>query len=606
MKFIAMEAGGTHSRAALFDGDILIAAAEGGPCNPVAYGWEPSLQRLCRMISPWTQHSADVIVLAGIAGAADDDARTHAAQELTRRLGCAEALVTEDIWAMLHANAARRPTVLAIAGTGSNVAAFDGASRWVQLGGRGHVFGDDGSAYALGIAGLRALASAEDGLGPETALHGAIIQAAGCAGSKGLIAWSGQAAKADIAALAPVVVRVAEAGDAVAAALVQRCAEDLIALVRAAMRALNIDTATIVGHGGMFENAAAFRACFDALEHPFEMARLQGPAAVAALREFTGAATLPPWLMRATRQHVAAVTTPVTEALADNARLLDEMSAEEIASSIGEGGLQAARAVCNAATELSALIERAAQSLRDGGRIFYVGAGTSGRLGVLDAAECPPTFGVPTERVQGILAGGHDALVRSIEGAEDDAAAGAQAIEAAEAGPNDIVIGIAASGNTPFVAGALARAAEAGAPTALVTSNPDAHVEAQHRVVLDTGAELLAGSTRMKAGTAAKIALNVISTGAMARAGFVWRGRMIGMRPVNNKLRQRAVAIVAELAGVGEAPARTALEATGYHIASAILVARDAIPAKRALEITASAPSPRDAVMPSHTREGKP
>jgi N-acetylmuramic acid 6-phosphate etherase len=212
-----------------------------------------------------------------------------------------------------------------------------------------------------------------------------------------------------------------------------------------------------------------------------------------------------------------------------------------------------------------------ARALSAGGRLVYVGAGTSGRLGALDAAECPPTFGVAPSRVLALVAGGPPALRRSVEGAEDDTAAAEAAVRRALVRAGDVVVGITASGRTPFVLSALALARRRGARTALLTSSPAAQRRvADHLVVLDTGPELVAGSTRMKAGTAAKMALGLLSTAAMVRLGKVHQGRMIDMRPTNEKLRRRAVRTVSELSGRGTAAARRALSDTGWSVRRAL------------------------------------
>jgi N-acetylmuramic acid 6-phosphate etherase len=231
-------------------------------------------------------------------------------------------------------------------------------------------------------------------------------------------------------------------------------------------------------------------------------------------------------------------------------------------------------AVGRALPAIAALADDAAAALRAGGRLIYAGAGTSGRLGALDAAECPPTFGVAPSRVVAIVAGGARALRRAVEGAEDDAAAGSAAVARARAGPRDVVIGLSASGRTPFVLAALAEARRRRARTALLTSNPAARAQVHHRVVLATGPELVAGSTRMKAGTAAKMALGLLTTATFVRLGAVRGGRMVALRPTNQKLRARAVRNVVALAGVGAARARRLLEEAGWSVAAAVERAR--------------------------------
>jgi len=210
--------------------------------------------------------------------------------------------------------------------------------------------------------------------------------------------------------------------------------------------------------------------------------------------------------------------------------------------------VQAAGAVID---DIARAAELAFHALERGGRVFYAGAGTSGRLGLLDAAECPPTFGTEPSRVQAILAGGPRAVQRAVEGAEDDASAGRRAIAAKKAGPNDCVVGISASATTPFVMGLLTEARRRKAATVLVCANsPKTAPPADVVVFLATGPELLAGSTRLKAGTATKLVLNAISTTAMARWGKVYRGRMIDVRATNDKLKARAIRMVSELGSV--------------------------------------------------------
>lgn len=226
----------------------------------------------------------------------------------------------------------------------------------------------------------------------------------------------------------------------------------------------------------------------------------------------------------------------------------------------------------------SAKIEQAirwiARAFENGGRLFYVGAGTSGRLGVLDASECPPTFRTPPEQVQGIMAGGQTALWESIESAEDDAPAGAEAIRLRGVTRRDVVVGIAASGRTPFVWGALWQAKRKGAKTVLLCFNP--HLEAPRgnrpdlMIAPDVGPEILTGSTRLKSGTATKLVLNLFTTLAMVRRGKVVSNLMVDLNPSNAKLRDRAIRIVRQLTHASEVEARTALERARWAIPDAL------------------------------------
>jgi len=220
-------------------------------------------------------------------------------------------------------------------------------------------------------------------------------------------------------------------------------------------------------------------------------------------------------------------------------------------------------------------IEMVERAFRAGGRLIYVGAGTSGRLGVLDAAECPPTFGTPPEMVQGIIAGGADALVRSAEGDEDDRDAGAAAVDAKVAGRDDVVFGIAASGTTPFVRGALARAAARGAATILLscTDPPqDLRAEVDLAILPKVGPEAVTGSTRLKAGTATKLVLNMVTTGAMLRMGRAYGNLMVDMVALSDKLRDRGERMVMEVCAVDRGAARKALGEAAGHVKTAIVM----------------------------------
>ncbi len=220
-------------------------------------------------------------------------------------------------------------------------------------------------------------------------------------------------------------------------------------------------------------------------------------------------------------------------------------------------------------------IALAEASFRSGGRLFYLGAGTSGRLGVLDASECPPTFGTPPEMVQGIIAGGPPALLQAQEGAEDRAEDGAEQIDARDVGPNDFVIGIAASGTTPWVHAGIRRAKERGARTGLVscTPPPEKALEVVDVAIVPiVGPEVVTGSTRMKAGTATKMVLNMITTGAMIRLGKTYGNLMVDLRATNEKLRDRSVRILVEVCDVDRETARELLRRSDGRVKTAIVM----------------------------------
>ncbi|QSQ27768.1 N-acetylmuramic acid 6-phosphate etherase [Pyxidicoccus parkwayensis] len=262
---------------------------------------------------------------------------------------------------------------------------------------------------------------------------------------------------------------------------------------------------------------------------------------------------------------------PPTERLHPRADDLDLLSIQKVVRRLHDEDLAAVRAVRAALPAVSEAARAVADALRAGGRLLYVGAGTSGRLGVLDASECPPTFGVPPSQVRAAIAGGRRALTRAVEGAEDDLEAGATAVRAFRAGPKDVVCGISASTSTPYVLGALREAKRRGAHTVLVCCNPPGpKVDADTVVLARTGPELVAGSTRLKAGTATKLILNAITTAAFVSLGKVYRGRMVDVRPANAKLRTRAARMVAELTELPAPEASKLLKAAGGEVKLAL------------------------------------
>ena len=253
---------------------------------------------------------------------------------------------------------------------------------------------------------------------------------------------------------------------------------------------------------------------------------------------------------------------------------LDRLTSLEIVELFNREDAKTIEAIAAARIPLAKTIDVTSEAIRRGGRLFYVGAGTSGRLGVLDAAECPPTFCTPPELVQGIIAGGAAALVRSSEDLEDSHEDGASAIAHHSITELDVVVGIAAGGTTPFVHGALQAAKERGATTVAIScvTPEQVAIKADIDIRLLVGAEIVAGSTRLKAGTATKMALNIISTGVMVRLGKVYGNRMIDVAVTNSKLRDRALRIISDLTELSRPEAEKLLELSGQRVKLALLM----------------------------------
>ena len=267
---------------------------------------------------------------------------------------------------------------------------------------------------------------------------------------------------------------------------------------------------------------------------------------------------------------------PLTEQLNPASARIGVLSIEEKLRIMNAEDRKVAEAVGREIPAITRAVEAIVSSFQRGGRLFYIGAGTSGRLGVLDASECPPTFGVPAEMVQGIMAGGERALARATESSEDDAAAGARDLASHGFDAADVLAGIAASGRTPYVLGAIGAARAMGATTIGISCVPDSELARAAEIPITpvTGPEVIAGSTRLKAGTAQKLVLNMLTTGAFIRLGYVYGNLMVNVQPTNEKLVERAVRIVGQIAGLDYEQARDALALAGNNVRVAILMAK--------------------------------
>jgi N-acetylmuramic acid 6-phosphate etherase len=275
---------------------------------------------------------------------------------------------------------------------------------------------------------------------------------------------------------------------------------------------------------------------------------------------------------------------PRTELQNPRTKGLDRKSTAELLGLLNREDQRVPAAVARAIPAIGRAVDAIVDAFGRGGRLIYVGAGTSGRLGSLDASECPPTFGISPEKVRAVIAGGRRALDRAAEGAEDSAPQGARDLRAVGIGSEDVVVGLAASGATPYVGGALREARRQGATTVLVTTNPRPALGKQAKIVIaaDVGPEVVAGSTRLKSGTAQKLVLNMLTTAAMARLGRVYDNRMIYVALSNSKLRKRGLRLLAETAGISESEARQALRRAGGNLPAALVMLKAKVTAAEA------------------------
>ena len=271
----------------------------------------------------------------------------------------------------------------------------------------------------------------------------------------------------------------------------------------------------------------------------------------------------------------AAEPIPPTEQENPRTAQISSLRTEEILRLMNDEDAQVAGAVAEVMPQVAQAVDVIVERLRAGGRLFYLGTGTSGRLGVLDAAECPPTFGVPPQMIQAIIAGGYEACYRAVEASEDDVAGGSHDLEARGFSKQDVLVGIAASGQTPYTVGAVKHARDLGAFTVGLTCAPESKITqaAELSIVPVVGPEVIAGSTRLKAGTAQKLVLNMISTATMIRLGYVTGNRMTNMQTRNVKLRARAIRILEAETGRDESSANDLLEAAGGNLPVALVMA---------------------------------
>jgi len=572
---LGIEGGGTKTTWVLMDrhSNVLCSGEEGGGNFHLikATGLKSLLAGIRRKLSQ--QPDCVGLCMAGLSA----DALKLEAQKIAEKTwpGAERIVVGEDTRSGYCAALGYEDGIFVIAGTGSNVFAQKG-DKTLRLGGWGHLLGDHGSGWAIAQQAMKMAFAEWDEVGKTSRL------------AQGALSFFGENKMTDlcrrvyafpskdgVAAFAPRVIQLAERGDEQAQQIVLGQAFALADSVNSARMRLRLKKPLIGLVGGLFEKSEFYRGWFEtAVRSLFEPS-----AFILAMRKGAEGAAM----FAASHLHPHAtpggvmadlsISTLATEQRNQRARNLHKRSVSDLVELFISEEQEVNLALKKAQKEITRACMITSQAIVRGGRILYVGAGTSGRLGILDASEMPPTFSVDPETVQGIIAGGMDAVFRPKEGAEDNPVAGAEAVAERGVGKDDVVWGISASGRTPFVVGGLERAGQLGASTVMLCCNPGlnhSHLKPDVTIKLATGPEIIAGSTRLKAGTATKIVLNMISSIAMIRSGRVYDNLMINVSATNEKLRARAAGLVSILAGCEINEAMEALKKASWKVSAAV------------------------------------
>ncbi|MDW8025402.1 MAG: N-acetylmuramic acid 6-phosphate etherase [Armatimonadota bacterium] len=613
MRFvIGVDAGATSTVACLADetgcvrgiaqssGVNLVLDGVDGTCDSIVEAIK-SVLLLCGI-----RLSEVAVVCVGCAGAGDvgDPVRQLLRDKFVERLNENIDVLVEHDAAIAHAGAlCCLHGIVVISGTGAMSFGIDEDGNSARADGLGHWLGDEGSGFWIGAEALRSWARAFDGRSEHTLLCELLPKVLNLRSPReaSVALSTGELSKREVAKLAKVVAEAARAGDKIARSIFSAAADKLADAVCAVADCLGMKCPRVSYSGGVFRAGELLTSPLkESLRRrlsEFKFVKPFAPPVIGAtmlalkalhnskvlsdeitsrLREgyllwgFDELGFMPPSDEETTL--ITILPRLMSEQRNPRSKGLDGLSVEEILLLMNDEDHNVAPAVRRELAQVADVVRMAIRALKNGGRIFYVGAGTSGRLGIIDAAECPPTFGTPREWVQGIIAGGNEAVFRSIEGAEDDEQAAADELERRGICERDLVIGLSVSGRTPFVIAALREAKRRGAKTAAITANRDAPIALHADVVIapNVGPEVIAGSTRLKAGTAEKLILNMISTTTMVKLGRVKDNLMISVRTWSEKLRERAKRITSLIAGVTVEEAEEALKSCGWEIREAV------------------------------------
>ena len=600
--FLGIETGGTKTIAIAASSSLKqIARIELGPANLRIISDKDFLALLKELKSRLPVPAAIGIGLPGLR-TKSDEARVIGL--LNKVWLGTPSRVTHDLELALQAAEVDEPSskhlakVIVLSGTGSCCFGRSADGRTAKLGGWGHLLGDKASGYDIALRGCRVATYYFDRDGEWTVLGETILRELSLNEPNDLIQWIQGANKKQVASLAPAIFTAWTKHDRHAREIIESSAHSLAAdAIKCAARLENSDaTVQFILAGSVLLKQPRFAEMVaqgirqkwpQAVVTPLKREGAWGGVNLARSADFQSAVS--PASSRQPSDETTRLRKPQnlptlglekspTETRNSRSLKLDKLSPRAAIDLFLEEEKFTMRGLKKVAPQIESALTLITTALKKGGRLLYVGAGTSGRLGILDASECPPTFRTDPEMVQGIIAGGQPAIFKAVEGAEDDPAAGRRAILFRGVNKRDVVVGIAASGRTPFVWGALMQAKLLGAKIVLVCFNPKLNLPKTPKldvlIAADVGPELLTGSTRLKSGTATKLILNIFTTLSMVRLGKVACNLMIDLNPSNIKLRDRAVRIIQEITGATREQAQDRLEQCGWVVKDALRPAK--------------------------------
>ncbi len=578
---LGIDGGGSKTLALLCDAQgVEVAKACAGPAhltNDLSGACETVLQLVDQLMQQHQLVAAQLVLVVGIAGAGDDSLKQQLLQALQpgRFAAC---YVTTDAKTSLHGANAGAPVVAIALGTGSVAMRLEQSQQEQQVGGWGFSIGDEGGGAAMGKAAVRAalweLDCQPDGFSALAQYIFAVIGR----NKTDMLTWLRQANANQYAALAPKVIQLADTCPAALSVLHKHAAD-----VELLIKATRADTELpVVVLGGLAAATVPYlsakvqswcqNAKAEAVQGAILIARQLAASVVAPRRQEQPQPTDRGNYQAITlARQLSQLPTESRNPIRFDLAALDTVSLLTI---LNQADQTVPQTVARAIPAVAQLVDRIVTAFAAGGRLIYLGAGTSGRLGVLDAVECPPTFSVSSEQVTGLIAGGQSAMFRAKEGAEDDGALAVADLTAIGFCRRDVLVGIAASGRTPYVIAGLHYARRLGAFTAGISCNPETEVlsAAELAICAAVGPEVLSGSTRLKAGTAQKLLLNMISTAAMVRSGKVYQDLMVDLHASNAKLKARALNIIRQATGCSLEVAGTLLHQAGQSVKLAILL----------------------------------